>query len=120
VAQIFLIDRTGPNQRAALLRAILFLAAAAITLFDWFVIRPRIIDSRQRYIEHADEPEIANPAKDQFDRDHKLSVSLLMFVLGILLLLIAYSSNIAPKKDEKVIRFSMVEDIAFEFEEARA
>jgi hypothetical protein len=60
------------------------------------MIWPQIVRSRAEYIDHADEPEIANPAKDRFDADHRRSMTLLMITLAALLLLIMYSANVLP------------------------
>ena len=49
---------------------------------------------RQEYIDHADEPDVANPAKEQFDRYHQLSVTILRYVLFLLLGVIVFSSDV--------------------------
>jgi hypothetical protein len=101
VAQTFVIDITPsldePNFRAALLRWILFLAAIGVVAFDHFLVWPRIQKFRQEYLDHADDPEVANPAKENFDREHRRSVSLLSAVLFLLLGLVLFSANITPK-----------------------
>ena len=48
---------------------------------------------RKQYIDHADEPEIANPAKDQFDRYHGESVTALTTLLFLLLGLVLLSAS---------------------------
>jgi hypothetical protein len=98
IAQFLLADMTGSNFPAAMLRLILCIAAGAIVGCNRFLIWPRIVRSREQYIDHADEPEVANPAKDRFDRDHRLSMTLLTITLGALLLLILYSSNVTPAR----------------------
>ncbi len=101
IAQTFISDITpdiaDPNFRAALLRWILFLACIAIVAYDHFLIWPRILKARQDYLDHADEPDLANPAKERFDQEHKRSVSLLSAVLFLLLGLVLFSANITPK-----------------------
>ena len=47
-------------------------------VYDWQVLSPRIFKHRQEYIDHADEPEMANPAKESFDRYHRDSITMLM------------------------------------------
>ena len=42
---------------------------------------PKTAEARKQYIDHADEPEVANPAKDQFDRYHGESVTALTVVI---------------------------------------
>ena len=47
---------------------------AALVVYDTWFVWPRIQTFRQEYIDHADEPDVANPAKEQFDRYHQESV----------------------------------------------
>jgi hypothetical protein len=99
----FIINMSGAagvlssNQTAAMLRSLMFLGATAAVLFDWLVVWPKLLKSRALYIEHADEPEVANPAKDEFDREHHRSVSVMSIVLFLLLGMILFSGNIMPK-----------------------
>ena len=94
LAQWFTIDRTGLNIIPAILRSAMYLAAVALIIYDWRIVWPRIQQYRQEYIDHADEPDIANPAKEQFDRYHQESVSILRNVLFLLLGIILFSGNI--------------------------
>ena len=93
-AQWFFIDRTVPNVVAPLVRSALYLAALVLVLYDWRVVWPKVWNFRQEYIDHADEPEVANPAKDQFDRYHGESVRILSIRLAILLAIVLFSGNI--------------------------
>jgi hypothetical protein len=70
--------------------------ALAIAVFDRVVVWPRVFRFRQEYLDHADEPDIANPAKENFDREHHRSVTLLSAVLFLLLGTILFSANISP------------------------
>jgi hypothetical protein len=101
IGQFFLIDLTAGNKTAAAVRAVLFLAAAAVAAYDGMVVWPRILKHRQEYLDHADEPELANPAKDRFDADHRLSVTLLMTLLFLLLGILLFSGNISPRPRER-------------------
>ena len=56
----------------------------------------RLTKHRKDYIDHADEPEIANPAKELFDAEHHRSVTLMSIVLFLLLGVILFSGNITP------------------------
>jgi hypothetical protein len=76
------------------LRTCAFLAATVFLIYDWRILGPRIRRYRDEFIEHADEPDIANPAKEQFDRYHRESVNVLSFTLGVLLLLVFLSAGI--------------------------
>src|SRR5271154_3062993 len=46
-----------------LLKAGLLIASAAVIVYDWRVVWPRMWSYRQEFLDHADEPEVANPAK---------------------------------------------------------
>jgi hypothetical protein len=104
IAQWFVIDLSsgagstlGNNQAAALLRSFLFLGAVGVVLYDRLVVWPRLMKHRAAYIEHADEPEVANPAREQFDFEQRRSMTLLMVLAGLLLGMILFSSNISPR-----------------------
>ena len=77
-------------------RSILLLAAIAVAVYDSQVVWPRVQQSRQEYLDHADEPDIANPAIDRFDRYHRDSVTLLSVLLFLLLGIILFSASIVP------------------------
>ena len=97
VGQWFLAEKGGSALLAQMIiRTVLFIAATVLVIYDWRVVWPRISKYRQEYIEHADEPDVANPAKEQFDRYHRESVNLLMVVLLLLLGLVLFSANIRP------------------------
>jgi hypothetical protein len=103
VAQAGTIDLShGPdilrsNRVAYGLRVVMFLAALGVVVYDWRVAWPKVVALRSKYIDNADDPEVANPAKDDFDREQRRTVSLLMFVVAMLLGVIAFSGNITPK-----------------------
>ncbi len=97
VAQFFLIDLEAGNRSAAALRAVLFVGAVGVAAYDGLVLWPRIARHRQEYIDHADEPEVANPAKERFDAAHRASVTLLMAILFLLLGMVLFSGNISPR-----------------------
>lgn len=94
IGQWFFVDRSGLNLVPPIIRSALCLAATFLVIYDWRVVWPRIQKYRQEYIDHADEPEIANPAKDQFDKYHHESVSILRNVLFMLLGIILFSGDI--------------------------
>ncbi len=97
IAQFFLIDLAGGNRTAMLIRIIMFLGAVIAIAYDRLVIWPRLLAHREQYIENADDPDQANPAKEAFDRDHHQSVTLLSVALFCLLGMILFSANISPK-----------------------
>jgi len=96
VGQWVVADTTASDQRlAAIVRAALFVAATGIVIYDWRILWPRIVRLRRQYIDHADEPEIANPVREQFDACHRRSVSLMSLKLFLLLGMILFSGGIA-------------------------
>jgi hypothetical protein len=82
---------------SALLRSACYLAALALVLYDRYVVWPKALSARQEYIDHADEPDVANPARDrmlQYDRE---SARVLMLIVVGLSLMIAFSSNLTMR-----------------------
>lgn len=94
LAQWFFVDLHGQTLIVTILRSAMFVAAVVLVLYDWRVVSPKIVRSRQEYIDHADEPEVANPAKEQFDRYHHESVAVLRNILFLLLGIILFSGAI--------------------------
>lgn len=95
-AQWFVGDREGAQLVAAVLRSALYVAAVGAVVYNWRILSPRLRRHRQEYIDHADEPEVANPAKDAFDRDHREGVNLLVMELFLLLGMVLFSAAITP------------------------
>jgi hypothetical protein len=93
VIQPFLIKLTGDNRTAAVIRSALFIGSAGVMLYDWQFVWPKIRSNRQQYIEHADEPEVANPALDRFDHEQRKSLILVIVNLSMLLGIILFSST---------------------------
>ncbi len=93
IGQWFVADR---NQLGSLVRSALFLGATGLVVYDWRFLGPRIRKYREEYIEHADEPELANAAREQFDRYHRESVTILSILLFLLLGMVLFSADIAP------------------------
>lgn len=77
------------------IRATFFLAAVGMLIYDWRGVSPRLFHYRQEYIEHADNPDVANAAKDHFDRLSRESVNVLFIQTLLLLGLILASANIS-------------------------
>jgi len=65
-------------------------------VYDWRVVWPKVWKYRQEYLEHADEPDVANPALDQFDKYQGESITVLRNILFLLLGMILFSANIRP------------------------
>jgi hypothetical protein len=95
-ARQFLIDLHGANVVPPILRSALYLAAVVLFIYDWRVVWPKTWKYRQEYIDHADEPDVANPALDQFDHYQAESLRTLMIITCLLLGIILFSANIQP------------------------
>src|SRR4051794_3432866 len=58
VGQLFFVSLDTQSLFAPILRGALFIGAAVLVIYDWKVLWPKVMQSRQHYIDHADEPEI--------------------------------------------------------------
>jgi hypothetical protein len=96
VGQWFAIEQGSGAVYLGLIRSTLFLLGMAFFLYRWRVVWPRMIRHRTEYLDHADEPEIANPALDRFDRDQGEILGLLRNLLFVLIGLILFSATIRP------------------------
>jgi hypothetical protein len=92
IAQWVMVD--AGHWLSSLLRCAMLIAAAVVVGYGRWHVWPRILENRQTYIDHADEPEVANPAKERFDHYHRESVTLLTVVLGLLLGMVLFSADI--------------------------
>jgi hypothetical protein len=106
LAQWFLVDLRGANVVPQILRTALAVAAGAFLLFDWRVVWPKVLRYRQQYLDHADEPDVANPALDQFDRYQGESLTILRIVLALLLGLILFSANVVARSATTTIQLT--------------
>ena len=103
VAQWWTTDTSANNYILPVLRDAMWLMLVGVVVYEWRVLWPKVQAQRQTYVDHADEPEVANPAKDEFDRLHSESVPLLMFRLAVLLAMVLFSATIRPKMVEMVL-----------------
>jgi hypothetical protein len=94
ITQWFLISRV--NIVAPVVRSVAYVGATVFLIYNIWVVAPRAHKYRQEYLDHADEPEVANPALDQFDRYHRENEMLLMILLALVLLIILFSGDIRP------------------------
>ncbi len=94
-AQWLLIDLNNPwNFASTAVRSGLYLAATGIVLYDWRLLWPKIWRAREQFIEHADDPEIANPARELFHKLQRQSVTLLTLLTFLLLGMILFSAAV--------------------------
>jgi hypothetical protein len=77
-------------------RGTMFVGAVAFLIYDWRMVWPAMWKWRQEYIDHADEPEVANPALDQLNRYQSESATILFIRVALLLGMILFSANIRP------------------------
>ncbi len=94
----FFVSSVGNPQRmaAAVVRCSLYFAVVVMTIYDRRFLWPRIWQSRQEYIDHADEPDIANPANDRFAHFQRESATMMALIVGGLMGIILFSSFIRP------------------------
>ncbi len=103
IAQSFTTDlRVGDgfissNRGAFLLRVLLFIGATMMTIYNWRGVWPRAVAAREKFLANADDPDIANPAKDEFDREQHRLVPVLMAVVAMLSGVIVFSINVGPR-----------------------
>jgi hypothetical protein len=81
-----------------LVRTAMYVALVAFILYDWRVLWPKINKFRNQYIDNADDPDVANPANDQFNRYQHESELLLRIRLALLLGLILFSATITERR----------------------
>ncbi len=84
----------GKEMMVPFLRAALYLAATVFLIYDWRVVWPNVLKYRQQYLDHADEPEVANPALDLFDKYQSESLTILRNILCLLIGIILFSAFI--------------------------
>ena len=87
------------NQLVPLIvRSALYVAAVVLLFFNWRVLWPRVNRYRENYIAHADEPDVANAARDDFERHHRETVTLLSLELAVLLGMVLFSANVSDAR----------------------
>jgi len=97
VAQWFLIDVGVSSNRVSLfVRSAFYLAATAIVVYDWRTLWPKILKNRQQFIDNADDPDRANPAREEFHRYQRESLSLQTILFFLLLGIVLFSGSIGP------------------------
>lgn len=97
IAQWFLIDLgISSNKLSLFVRSAFYLAATAIVVYDWRILWPKILKNRQQFIDNADDPERANPAREEFHRYQRESLSLLSILFFLLLGIVLFSGSIGP------------------------
>jgi hypothetical protein len=95
--QWLVMDLSTANKLHAIIRSSIFIAALVLAIYHRWMIWPKVWKHRQEYVEHADEPDLANPANEQFNH-YQSESTLILFIITILLsLMIVFSSTITPR-----------------------
>ncbi len=94
VGQIWITQPVGFLRIEAIIRTTLYTAAVITLVFNGRFVWPAIAQHRNTYIEHADTPEIANPALDQLERYQREAALVLYIQLVLLLAMILFSVNV--------------------------
>lgn len=92
IGEWVVVGRGGRDWVLPLVRSSLFIAAAVLMIYDARFVRPRIEEARRTFVDHADEPDVANPALDRFDRYGRESVTVLQLLIFVLLGLVVFSA----------------------------
>lgn len=85
------------------LRSALFLAAVGLLVYGWRSLWPRMAAQRQTYIDNADDPEVALPARDQLMRLYRESEVVQLALATILSALILFSTSISASLSRTVV-----------------
>ena len=94
IAQWVVMAPIALNIWPGIIRSCLYVAAVVLNLYDRRFVSPKALRYRQEYIDHADEPEVANPARERFDEYHRESVRVLFITVVVLSLMIVFSTNV--------------------------
>ena len=95
ICQWIVLPTTNNQLIPLVVRSMLFLAALVLVLYNWRVLWPRVNRYREHYVAHADEPDVANAARDDFERSHRETVTVLSIQLAALLGMVLFSANIS-------------------------
>jgi|SRR5581483_9432769 len=100
VGQWLILDPHGSDLLLPILRTALYLAATVFLIYKWRIVWPAMWKYRQEYLDHADEPDVANPALDQLDRyqgeSNTIMRNMLFLLIGMILFgaFVSYSHTI--------------------------
>ena len=99
IAQWFYVERDGTAIVLPILVSGLFAASVLFLLYAWRVVWARVLEHRTKYIEHADDPDVANAELDKFDRYSQELFGLIRNLLFALMGMILFSANFVPHGD---------------------
>lgn len=92
IGQWAILQPRGMDMLLPIFRTVLYIAATIFLIYDWRVVWPRMWKYRQEYLDHADEPDVANPALDLFDKYQAESLTILRNILALLIGIILFSA----------------------------
>jgi hypothetical protein len=96
-AQWFVVVLDSYGMLAGIARGALYFGALGLLLTDRFSVWPRVWAAREAFIEHADDPEIANPIRERFNQNQLTSIRLMLLQLTLLSLMIVFSVMIRQR-----------------------
>lgn len=96
VGQWFVLSPHGPELYTYVLRSLMYVAATVLLIYDWRIVWPRMWKHRQEYIDHADDPDIANPALEQLNKYQAESLTILRNTMFLLIGMILFSAGAVP------------------------
>ncbi|HEX8324317.1 MAG TPA: hypothetical protein VF595_10430 [Tepidisphaeraceae bacterium] len=96
VGQWFFVDRSGVALMLPIMVSGLYVGAVLCLVYGWRVVLPKVLRHRATYIEHADDPDVANAELDRFDRYSNELFSVVRNLLFALLGMILFSANFLP------------------------
>ncbi|QOV89980.1 hypothetical protein [Humisphaera borealis] len=91
--QWFLAGRSEQAIFINALRSALLLAAIGLLIYGWRSVWPRMAEQRRTYIDNADDPEVALPARDQLTRLYRESEIVQLALATVLSALILFSTS---------------------------
>ncbi|MGN6506758.1 MAG: hypothetical protein ACTHM6_14460 [Tepidisphaeraceae bacterium] len=96
VAEWFTVDRTMPNVVLPIVVSGLYVIAVVILAYGWRIVWPKVIEHRQKYIDNADNPDVANAELDAFDRYSNELFSVVRNLLFAVMGMILFSASFQP------------------------
>ena len=91
------VNIEGSNFIAAILRMVLWLITIVLLHYEWRWHYPRTWHLRQEFLANAANPDVANPAREAFEHEHRRSERLFLMTICLLAGMIMLSANITPR-----------------------
>ena len=97
VGKWFLVDLHEKRIMLPIMVSALYVAGVFFHYYAWRVVLPKVTEHRAKFIEHADDPDIANAELDQFDKYSAEASNVIRNLLFVLLGLLLFSAALVPK-----------------------